>query len=493
MLNTANVPATLVQNMPGRGENPQAACENPAASPAGLKRRCSDEIGLRSVTRRVRDWRSACATALVALVIAGSASFVRAQASNPSSTIPVGTKITLQNWQQYQQFMPDGLAKLFAGSFSWKLPADAVIEIGPTANIPIPPTYVAATEKYSGQVKLAHLPDGHMDVLNYSGGLPFPDPQEPDKGYKVLANLWYSYRPHLNVTDSRHPVRDCISDRFGNLSCESIDIVYRQEGYNTDPGVAQNESNKVWYTQWLMVEQPEQAKYTAQLTMFYRDNQSWQDEYVFVPSLRRSMRLSSTARCSPLLGSDLAQDDAQVTGFNGGIAFFDAKYLQSKKIIALTGAYNYLEVGQNFPNNFYQPLMFPTPAMGKWQVRDADVLDIRRVPSEAPGYCYGKRILYIDNHYHTGLWQDLYDSNMKLWKVALLAVPDAAKVPGVPGGLAPGLDGFFTMWDVQNDHLTVITGLNEKGEGYQVNSNAPSEYQDLVKYTTPSGLQQIMR
>jgi hypothetical protein len=430
---------------------------------------------------------------IIAMIGLLSPAYLLAQTAPSGDTVPVGTKITMQNWQQYKQFMPEGLAKMFAGDFFWKLPADAAIEIGPTVNVPEPPTYIAATEKYGNQVQVVHLPNGHLDVSNYVGGEPFPNPQEPDQGYKILANLWYSYRPHLNVTDFKHPVRDCIVDRFSNSSCESIDIVYRQEGYNTDPGVPAFESDKVWYTEWLMVEAPEQAKYTAQLTMFYKDNQKWQDEYVFVPSLRRSLRLSSTARCSPLLGSDLAQDDAQVSGFNGGIAFFNANYLKRQKIIALTGAYNYLQVGNEFPKNFYQPLMFPPPTMGQWQVRDADVLDIRRVPSESAGYCYGKRILYIDRYYHTGLWDDLYDSNMKLWKVALLAVPDAAKVPGIPGGRAPGLDGFFTMWDVQNDHLTVITGLNEKGEGYFVNSDAPKEYQDLVKYTTPSGLSQIMR
>jgi hypothetical protein len=100
---------------------------------------------------------------------------------------------------------------------------------------------------------------------------------------------------------------------------------------------------------------------------------------------------------------------------------------------------------------------------------------------------------YIDRYYHTGVWQDLYDNNMKLWKTALLAVPDAAKVPGVPGGRAPGLDGFFTMWDVQNEHLTLITGLNEKGEGYLINSDSPKEFQDFTKYATPAGLSQIMR
>jgi len=419
----------------------------------------------------------------------------RAQADGASQPPPPGTKITMENWQQYKDFMPEGLANFFASKFSWKLPNDAEIDIGPTVSVPEPPTYVAATEQYGNQVQVVHLPDGHMDVKGYVAGQPFPNPQEPDMGYKILVNLWYSYRPHLNVATIDYPVRDCVLDRFANAACETIAIVYQQEGYNTDPGVPRTDprAEGVWYTEWLMVEAPEQAKYTAQLTLFYNDNQKLQDEYVFVPSLRRSLRLSSSARCSPLLGSDLAQDDAQVSGFNGGIGLFDAKFLGHKKVIALTGAYNYYAVGHDFPKGFYQPLEFPPPTVGKWQVRDVDVLDIRRVPSDARGYCYGKRIMYIDSYYHTGVWQDLYDSNMKLWKTALLAVPDAANVPGVPGGKAPGLDGFFTMWDIQNEHLTLITGLNEKGEGYLINSNAPKEYHDYTRYASPAGLSQIMR
>jgi hypothetical protein len=448
------------------------------------------------IVRRMLRWPTLAAVFVVAmwaLAMVLDPSLVLAQPSTSQDTIPPGTKITMQNWQQYKQFMPDGLATLFAGQFYWKLPANVEIDIGPTVNIPEPPTYVAATEKYSGQVQVVHLPNGHLDVRNYQGGVPFPNPQEPDKGYKVLVNTWYSYRPHLNVANIAYPVRDCIVDHFGNMTCESIDIAYRQEGYNTDPGVPVSESDKVWYTEWLMVESPEEAKYTAQLTLFYKDNQTFQDEYVFVPNLRRTLRLSSSARCSPLFGSDLTQDDAQVSGFNGGISLFNAKYLERKKIIALTGAYNYYEVGHDFPKNFYQPLMFPPPSIGQWQIRDVDVLDIRRIPSDAPGYCYGKRVMYIDTYYHTGHWQDLYDANMKLWKVALLAVPDAAKVPGVPGGRAPGLDGFFTLWDVQNEHLTLITGLNETGQGYFVNSDAPKEFQDFARYATPGGLSQIMR
>src|SRR5690242_21926479 len=52
-----------------------------------------------------------------------------AQSATPPATashdsIPPGTVITMQNWQQYQQFMPDGMAAFFQGKYFWKMPAD---------------------------------------------------------------------------------------------------------------------------------------------------------------------------------------------------------------------------------------------------------------------------------------------------------------------------------------------------------------------------------
>src|SRR5665213_2921380 len=46
------------------------------------------------------------------------------------SGIPVGTVITMQNWQQYKQYMSDGVADLFAGKYYWKMPADVSMEVG---------------------------------------------------------------------------------------------------------------------------------------------------------------------------------------------------------------------------------------------------------------------------------------------------------------------------------------------------------------------------
>src|SRR6266478_2041636 len=77
-----------------------------------------------------------------------------AQETDNSQGIPPGTKITMQNWQQYKQFMPDGMILLFEGKYFWKMPADLEMDIGPTVNRPLPTGYVTATEKYGNQTQV---------------------------------------------------------------------------------------------------------------------------------------------------------------------------------------------------------------------------------------------------------------------------------------------------------------------------------------------------
>jgi Protein of unknown function (DUF1329) len=151
-------------------------------------------------------------------------------------TIPPGTQINMSNWQNYKQFMPVGMVNLFQGTFFWKMPPGTEMTVGPTEVHPLPKTYIEATEKYSGQVQVVHTPDGGRDLKNYVGGLPFPNPQEPEKGYKVLANEWFGYVPHLLVVAKPYGWASfCTDDRFGNINCQETDAVYRQLAYNTDP------------------------------------------------------------------------------------------------------------------------------------------------------------------------------------------------------------------------------------------------------------------
>ena len=134
-------------------------------------------------------------------------------------TIQPGATITAQNWQQYKDFMPLGMQGLFAGSYFWKMPADVQISVRATKIYPLPKGYVEATEQFGTQTRVVHMPNGHNDVQGYVAGRPFPNPQEPDKGYKILANVWFAYLPHLYVNTPQNMASSCTQDRFNNISC----------------------------------------------------------------------------------------------------------------------------------------------------------------------------------------------------------------------------------------------------------------------------------
>jgi len=75
--------------------------------------------------------------------------------SSPASDgISPGTVITTRNWQNYREFMPEGMAALFDGKYFWKMPPDVQLEVGPTIVNPLPTNYLAATEKYASEVKV---------------------------------------------------------------------------------------------------------------------------------------------------------------------------------------------------------------------------------------------------------------------------------------------------------------------------------------------------
>ncbi|MGH8011828.1 MAG: DUF1329 domain-containing protein, partial [Candidatus Binataceae bacterium] len=135
----------------------------------------------------------------------GAMAAANSQSKTPSGVrefangIPIGTVITMSNWRQYQQYMPVGMVDLFEGNYFWKMPADVQLKVGPTKLYPLPEGYADATEKYGSQTRAVLLPDGHYHLANYVAGLPFSNPQKPNKGWKILANEWYGPIPRIAV------------------------------------------------------------------------------------------------------------------------------------------------------------------------------------------------------------------------------------------------------------------------------------------------------
>jgi len=181
-----------------------------------------------------------------------------------------------------------------------------------------------------------------------------------------------------------------------------------------------------------------------------------------------------------VLGTDYIQDDYKSVGFNGGIAMFDANFLGHRKILALFG--DYKPLGGDFPNKYYMPLGLPKPSWGRWQLRDVDVIDVRRVPSKQSGYCVGSRVIYEDAQNHYALWEDSFDINLKLRKAAWVGQCEV-KDPVI--GFVPG-PVTSSVWDVQNDHMTNVSTQDKFGHDLLPNSAGPAKYQEFDKYSTPS-------
>src|SRR5260370_19615247 len=86
-----------------------------------------------------------------------------ADASNPA-TIPPETKITLQNWKQYRQFMPYWLQAAYAGNFHFKVGPgpEYTLDVEAAQNYPVPRKWREDGEKYGSQVRLTKDANGGM-------------------------------------------------------------------------------------------------------------------------------------------------------------------------------------------------------------------------------------------------------------------------------------------------------------------------------------------
>ena len=232
--------------------------------------------------------------------------------------------------------MPEGMTRLFAGQLAWKLPADFQILVGPTSPHPLPKTYLDNTDKYGQLVKIKAFPDGEHTIAGYVAGRPFPNPAGPLKGYQILVDNWYRYMPRLMCNPDATEV---LEDRYGNRSSLRMEIVFRHLNHISDAGqpITDERAPELYNTQYSMLTAPEDVKYTEWLTIYSVDPLKPENIFLFVPKLRRALRISSNGRCAPAFGTDYVFDDFN-GGFDGGIAQFDATYLRDQEILSLVDA-----------------------------------------------------------------------------------------------------------------------------------------------------------
>jgi hypothetical protein len=420
--------------------------------------------------------------------------------ANSSDTVAPGTKITTANWQQYRKFMVVSLQAFMSAKLFWRMgngPED-YIEVGPTLPTQLPTKYVADTEKYSGQAQLVKLANGSYNIKNYSAGIPFPNPNpnDPDVGGKLLYDLYYTYIPTMYW--SGYPV--AFVDRFFNATGSiGMQLFFKLSHVSdADQPITNPQANGLYLSIYDQQITPEQSKYLTAMAIYPDDPNRVPENYVFLPSLRRSLRLSSTARCSPLQGTDWTNDD-QRGGFSGIPNWFVPHFLGEKKMLFVVhGEWNAnASESQNYLANWVyggRASGFAKPQRQKFELRDVYVLDLVPNPDIKSFYCYSHRVLYLDKQLaYTGDHVDTWDHNEKLWKLQFVFRGPTVAIPedlnGQKSFVQPSGGENAVIYDIQADHASVAWPSSPP----TLNSKVPDQYHNIQLYALPSGLNQIMK
>jgi len=281
----------------------------------------------------------------------------------------------------------------------------------------------------------------------------------------------------------------CSVDRNGNINCAAGDIVYRQLSYNTDPGVPATipGGEGKFFTQWYMLSEPEQQRYTASLQIADTDLSHNEDLYAFVPALRRYQPVSTLGRCSMTEGVDITEEDYR-SGFDSNLTDLKVDFLGEKKVLTLL--IDKMPDGR-FPESFVMPLGWPKSSWGQWQVRDTYVISVSKLPAKMGSYCYRKRVMYVDKTTFAPYWEELYDAKMRPWKIVGLFLR-TVDLPGI-GKVETSGSLVYAFWDIRNEHASFVIDPTSNTYPVYMNGQVPADYLDLTRYTTPGGLNMIMR
>jgi Protein of unknown function (DUF1329) len=354
--------------------------------------------------------------------------------------------------------------------------------VAPTESFPYIKQFLTDTEKFSGQTRLVQVPEGGYTISplpQKTAGLPFgPNPKEPLLAYKVLYNWWLTYQPRILDFFAYN----WLVDRYGNFSTTITDDVFYRLSHVSEPGfpIDLPYSHGYLNSGRFLVITPEQSKYTTQVELAPADPVLNPESYVFLPSLRRTLRLSAAAKCSPILGTDFVNEDV-----NFQLPYFKVTMLGEKKLLWPIMDPKISPHPDAYMTDKSGIKGWPTPQASRWQLRDMYLLELEPLPVLG-SYCFRHKIIYVDKD---GFFSDLeeYDHGGKYWRVIFYRhMPVTYLGQTVLTSYAGGVNNGVT--DFQGNHQTIAYQYD-----LTIGPNVPQHLQDAASLAFAGSLAQIMK
>jgi hypothetical protein len=354
-----------------------------------------------------------------------------------------GDTIGPQNWQRVQGMVGENVLNRIKQGYTFQIKEHKVYK-------PLK-EYVEATDKYSSKVKLG--PNG--ELLNYVAGQPFPklDPNDAQVAQKLAWNFFWRWLGDDYKTGGatkegkiiRYVLEKDGSERRADLVSY---FLFPRTRYTLDPKPAIPGYEHIDYMQLRIDSYPRDESGTSTLEIRYGDPKKADDLYLYIPSIRRIRRATTTQRCQTLAPSEFNLDD--INSFNGKITDFNYKFLGEKKMLVnLTQE----QLPFNRKPGDYLPLD------EKWEVVDTYVLEI--TPKD-PNYCYPRKVLHLNKVTFDTHWTLIWDKKGEYWKEQFgfftpAKLPDGREVWSV---------GTVVIVNVQNGRSTLVTATRAYNRGY---------------------------
>ena len=369
-----------------------------------------------------------------------------------------GETIGPQNWQRIQGMVGENLLHRIKSGYT--------IQIKPTKTYRPLKEYVDATEKYSGKVSLG--PKG--ELLNYVAGQPFPkfDSSDPQVGQKLAWNFFYrwlgdDYKTGGAVKGGKI-IRAAIEKDGSERRADLVSyFLFPGTPYSQNPQPAISRYEHINFMQLRVDSYPRDASGTTTLEIRYKDPSRADDLYIYLPSIRRIRRATTTQRCQTLAPSEFNLDD--INSFNGKITDFNYKYLGDKKILANISQ-EHLPFARK-PGDYL-------PQDEKWEVVDTYVLEI--TPKDS-SYCYPKKLLHLNKVTFDTHWTMIWDKRGEYWKEQFGFF--------TPVKLADGREawsvGDVVIVNVQNGRSTIVTATRTYNQGYPASMFSLATLQSIMR------------
>ena len=334
----------------------------------------------------------ACITGLVSLLLLPQAALAAVPA--PGTTVHAG------NVDQYAETLPPWMQRMVKDGWGFVDPVS--IKIKESESNGPPETYQAATKKNVGTVSL----DAEGGLVGYTSGLPFPDPKEPNRGLKCMWNQYLRWLGDDYTYDPTEGLVSCSQRKGAEVSWGGINWTRMKFEGRTDIEPIPSQPNPQGLFFAFHMKTVGTGSATEQLIYRYMDLKKADDMWSYVPSLRRTLRMVSSERSNPVLGSVKSWDD--LFGFDGRVPDFNYSVERDAKMLCLYNQKSLLN-DPNVGDHVEHPIFTVDP----WEIQDAVIVKLEPKDKRYPN---SHRFLWLPKEHYMVTYMEIFDKKGELWK-----------------------------------------------------------------------------